>query len=56
MVRKNLHLLHMDGKLDDEQSEEIILGFKNCFREGITRPREILDLLSNCEAVERKTA
>lgn len=56
MVRKNLHLRYLDGRLGEEESEEIINEFKSCFREGITRPREILELLSRCEPVLRDTA
>lgn len=46
MVRKNLYLLWLDGKIDDEQAEQIVQGLKVRFREGITRPKEILELLS----------
>ncbi|MDO3379308.1 zinc dependent phospholipase C family protein [Geoalkalibacter halelectricus] len=47
MVRKNLHLLWLEGKLSDAEAEGIVAGLKPRFREGITRPKEILDLLSS---------
>ncbi len=47
MIRKNLHLLWLEGKISDAEAEAIVNGLRLRFREGITRPREVLDLLSN---------
>ncbi len=46
MVRKNLHLLWIEDRLTQEEADEFLAAVKNRFREGITRPKEILDLLS----------
>jgi hypothetical protein len=47
MIRKNLHLLWLEGKISDAEAEAIVNGLKQRFREGIIRPKEVLDLLSN---------
>ena len=46
MIRKNLYLLWMDGKLPENEAEAILADLKPRFREGITRPRQILEMLS----------
>ncbi|WP_305045747.1 zinc dependent phospholipase C family protein [Geoalkalibacter sp.] len=47
MIRKNLHLLWLEGKISDAEAQAIVNGLKQRFREGIIRPKEVLDLLSN---------
>ncbi|KIH76954.1 Zinc dependent phospholipase C [Geoalkalibacter ferrihydriticus] len=47
MIRKNLHLLWLEGKVSDAEAGKIVDGLKPRFREGITRPKEVLDLLSS---------
>ena len=46
MIRKNLNLLWLDGKLPDRDGEAILADLKPRFREGITRPDDLLKLLS----------
>jgi hypothetical protein len=46
VIRKNLNLLWLDGKLSDYDAEVILAELKPRFREGITRPRQILEMLS----------
>jgi hypothetical protein len=46
MIRKNLNLLWLDGKLPKEEAETILLELKARFREGITQPDRLLELLS----------
>jgi hypothetical protein len=46
MIRKNLNLLWLDGKLPREEAETILLELKSRFREGITQPDRLLELLS----------
>ncbi len=46
MIRKNLNLLWLDGKLPDTEGEAILAELKPRFREGITRPDDLLELLS----------
>ncbi len=46
MIRKNLNLLWLDGKLPAAQAETVLLELRSRFREGITRPEELLTLLS----------
>lgn len=46
MIRKNLHTLWLDGKLRDEDAEQMLAMLKIRLREGICRPDELLTLLS----------
>lgn len=46
MIRKNLHLLWLDGKLPAPEAEAILVELRPRFREGITRPDRLLELLS----------
>jgi len=46
MIRKNLNHLWLDGKLPDKDGEAILADLKPRFREGITRPDDLLKLLS----------
>ncbi|WP_221248963.1 zinc dependent phospholipase C family protein [Desulfuromonas versatilis] len=46
MIRKNLNLLWLDGKLPEREAEEILAQLKPRFREGITSPDRLLELLS----------
>jgi hypothetical protein len=46
MIRKNLNLLWLDGKLPAASAEKIMLEMRARFREGVTRPEELLTLLS----------
>ena len=45
-IRKNLNLLWVEGKLTESEATRIIDELRPRFREGITRPEEILALLS----------
>jgi hypothetical protein len=46
MIRKNLNLLWLDGKLPATDGEAILADLRPRFREGITRPDDLLELLS----------
>ncbi len=46
MIRKNLNLLWLDGKLPEQEGLEIVFGFKKHFLEGITKPDLLLEMLS----------
>ncbi|MFO7983027.1 MAG: zinc dependent phospholipase C family protein [Desulfuromonadales bacterium] len=46
MIRKNLNLLWLDGKLPEQEGIQIVRGFKKHFRESITRPDLLLEMLS----------
>lgn len=46
MIRRNLNSLWLDGKLPPRDAQEIIRELKEKFREGITHPDRILELLS----------
>lgn len=46
MIRKNLNLLWLDGKLPEAEAERIIAEMKPRFREAITAPDQLLELLS----------
>jgi hypothetical protein len=46
MIRKNLNLLWLDGKLPAKDGEAILADLRPRFREGITRPDDLLELLS----------
>lgn len=45
-IRQNLNLLWLDGKLPASEAEAVLADLKRRFREGITRPEEMLALLS----------
>ena len=46
MIRKNLHLLWLEGKLRGTDMEPILAQMKQRLREGICRPDDLLPLLS----------
>jgi antitoxin component of MazEF toxin-antitoxin module len=46
MIRKNLNLLWLDGKLSKDEAERIVSDLKPRFREAITAPDQLLELLS----------
>lgn len=46
MIRKNLNLLWLDGKLPEVEAERIIRDLKPRFRDAITAPDQLLELLS----------
>jgi hypothetical protein len=46
MIRKNLHTLWLDGKLRDNDANQMLAMLKVRLREGICRPDELLTLLS----------
>ena len=46
LIRKNLNMLWLDGKLWEDEAEEIFAQLKWKFREGITEPDRILEFLS----------
>ncbi len=46
MIRKNLNLLWLDGKLPKPEGERIVAELKPRFREGITHPDDLLAFLS----------
>jgi len=45
-IRKNLNLLWLDGKLPQPEAGAILEELRPRFRQGITRPDEILEMLS----------
>ncbi len=45
-IRKNLNLIWLDGKLPEREAKAILAELKQRFREGITHPDQLLDLLS----------
>jgi len=45
-IRKNLNLLWLDGKLPEKEAERIVSDLKPRFREAITAPDQLLELLS----------
>jgi hypothetical protein len=45
-IRKNLHLLWLDGKLPETEAQAILAQLRPRFREGITCPERLLELLS----------
>lgn len=45
LIRKNLNLLWLDGKLHQEDADIILGDLKKRFRKGITDPDSLLDLL-----------
>ncbi|NLV24522.1 MAG: zinc dependent phospholipase C family protein [Deltaproteobacteria bacterium] len=46
MIRRNLNSLWLDGKLPPREALEIIRELKGKFRDGITQPDKLLELLS----------
>jgi hypothetical protein len=46
MIRKNLNLLWLEGKLTERAALAIIKNLKPRFREGITDPDRLLEMLS----------
>ncbi|MEJ2200010.1 MAG: zinc dependent phospholipase C family protein [Desulfuromonadaceae bacterium] len=46
MIRKNLNLLWLDGKLSEQEGNSILTDLKPRFHAGITRPDNLLELLS----------
>jgi len=46
MIRKNLHMLWLDGKLKERDMEAIITQMRQRLKEGICRPDDLLSLLS----------
>jgi hypothetical protein len=49
MIRKNLNLLWLDGKLPEQDGLEIVAGIKKRFCNGITHPDLLLEMLSGEE-------
>lgn len=45
-IRKNLHLLWLEGKLPDSQAEQLLGEIKQRLRDGIVHPEKLLELLS----------
>ncbi|GAB4171973.1 MAG: zinc dependent phospholipase C family protein [Geothermobacteraceae bacterium] len=45
-LRKNLNLLHVSGKLDISEGNALVLEIHDRFREGMTSPDRLLELLS----------
>jgi len=46
LIRRNLHLLWLDGKLPPAEAEAMLAEIKPRFRAGITAPDNLLELLS----------
>ena len=46
MIRKNLNLLWLDGKLPEGEARDILAELRPAFREGIPQPDRLLELLS----------
>ena len=46
MIRKNLNTLWLDGKLREQDAEEMIAVIKIRLKEGICQPDDLLTLLS----------
>lgn len=46
MIRKNLHTLWLDGKLRENDAEEMLAVIKVRLKEGICQPDDLLNLLS----------
>jgi hypothetical protein len=45
-IRKNLHLLWLEGKLPEAQAEQLLCEIKQRLRQGIVHPEKLLELLS----------
>jgi hypothetical protein len=46
MIRKNLNTLWLDGKLREQDANEMIAVIKARLKEGICQPDDLLTLLS----------
>lgn len=46
MIRKNLHLLWLDGKINETDADQIIKGLKGKLLNGVLFPDDLLELLS----------
>lgn len=46
MIRKNLHLLWLDGKINDREADQILKDLKIRLFDGIQHPDDLLELLS----------
>lgn len=46
IIRKNLNLLWQDGKLPETEAQQLLGQLKKRFRQGITNPEALLDLLA----------
>ena len=46
LIRKNLNTLWLDGKLREQDADEMIAVIKTRLREGICHPDDLLTLLS----------
>jgi len=46
IIRKNLKLLLLHGKIDPKNTDEYLLGLRPIFRDCITRPNELMERLS----------
>ncbi len=46
IIRKNLNLLWLDGKLPEAEAEQVLTQLKQRFLQGITKPEALLDLLA----------
>lgn len=46
MIRKNLHLLWLDSKINDHEAGQILLGLKSRLFDGLQHPDNLLELLS----------
>jgi Zinc dependent phospholipase C len=46
IIRKNLNLLWLDGKLPEAEAQKLLTQLKMRFRQGITNPEALLDLLA----------
>ena len=46
MIRKNLHTLWLDGKLREQDAEEMFMVIKGRLKDGIRQPDNLLTLLS----------
>ncbi len=46
ILRKNLNLLWLDGKLPEAEAQRLLRQLKQRFRQGITNPESLLDLLA----------
>lgn len=46
IIRKNLNLLWQDGKLPEAEAQKLLARLKMRFRQGITNPEALLDLLA----------
>ncbi len=46
LIRKNMNLLWLDGKLHQEDSDLILVELRNRFKQGITDPDELLPLFT----------